>query len=78
LTFAENKIKKSNGIKIGMSGTRDAQLTNHLDSKGYEVCDYNNSCSILVIPYEGFTSSKVEKAKKHGKTIITVEEAYKL
>lgn len=78
LTFAESKIKKSNGIKIGMSGTRDAQLTNHLDSKGYEVCDYNNSCSILVIPYKGFTSSKVEKAKKHGKTIITVEEAYKL
>ena len=33
-----------------MSGTRDAALTKYLEEKGYEVCDYNNSCSFLVIP----------------------------
>lgn len=78
VTFAESKIKKSNGIKIAMSGTRDAALTKHLEDKGYEVCDYNNSCSFLVIPSKDFTSSKVEKALAHNKTIITVEEAYNL
>lgn len=78
VTFAESKIKKSNGIKIAMSGTRDAALTKHLEDKGYEVCDYNNSCSFLVVPSKDFTSSKVEKALAHNKTIITVEEAYNL
>ena len=78
VTFSESKIKKSNGIKVAMSGTRDATLTKYLEDKGYEVCDYNNSCSFLVIPSKDFTSSKVEKALAHNKTVITVEEAYNL
>lgn len=78
VTFSESKIKKSNGIKVAMSGTRDAALTKYLEEKGYEVCDYNNSCSFLVIPSKDFTSSKVEKALAHNKTVITVEEAYNL
>lgn len=78
ISFANNVSKKTNGIKIGMSGTRDPELIKYLTEKGYEVIDYNNSCNILVIPYEGFTSSKVQKAMEKGKTIVTLEEAYKL
>lgn len=79
IRFKTDVVKKNtNGIKIGMSGTRDPELTKYLTDKGYEVIDYNNSCNILVIPYEGFTSSKVQKAKEKGKTIVTVEEAYRL
>ena len=79
IRFKTDVIKKNtNGIKIGMSGTRDPELTKYLTDKGYEVIDYNNSCNILVIPYEGFTSSKVQKAMEKGKTIVTVEEAYRL
>ncbi len=79
IKFKTDVVKKNtNGIKIGMSGTRDPELTKYLTDKGYEVIDYNNSCNILVIPYEGFTSSKVQKAMDKGKTIVTVEEAYKL
>ena len=79
IRFKTDVVKKNtNGIKIGMSGTRDPELTKYLTDKGYEVIDYNNSCNILVIPYEGFTSSKVQKAMEKGKTIVTVEEAYKL
>ena len=79
VSFANNiKNKNSNGIKIGMSGTRDPELIKYLTEKGYDVIDYNNTCNMLIIPYEGFTSSKVQKAKEKGKTIITVAEAYKL
>ncbi len=79
IRFKTDVVKKNtNGIKVGMSGTRDPELTKYLTDKGYEVIDYNNSCNILVIPYEGFTSSKVQKAMEKGKTIVTVEEAYKL
>ena len=79
ISFANNiKNKNSNGIKIGMSGTRDPELIKYLTEKGYDVIDYNNTCNMLIIPYEGFTSSKVQKAKEKGKTIITVAEAYKL
>ena len=79
IKFKMNIVNKnSNGIKVGLSGTRDPELIKYLTEKGYEVIDYNNSCNILVIPYEGFTSGKVKKAMEKGKTIITVEEAYKL
>lgn len=76
----ENKSEgeNSNGIKVALSGTRDPELIKFLESKGYEVIDYNNSCSILIIPDETFSSSKVIKAREKGKTIITVAEAYKL
>ena len=76
----ENKSEggNSNGIKVALSGTRDPELIKFLESKGYEVIDYNNSCSILIIPDESFSSSKVIKAREKGKTIITVAEAYKL
>ena len=68
----ENKSEgeNSNGIKVALSGTRDPELIKFLESKGYEVIDYNNSCSILIIPDETFSSSKVIKAKEKGKTIV--------
>lgn len=68
--------KPLNGIKVGMSGTRDADVAKYLEDRGYEVIDYNDKCAMLVIPYEGYTSSKVERAKEKGKTIVTVEEVY--
>ena len=75
---SSNDNENSNGIKVALSGTRDPELVKYLTEKGYEVIDYNNTCNILIIPHEGFTSSKVQKAMEKGKTIITIEEAYKL
>lgn len=76
VTFSNTTYKKTNGVKVGLSGTRDKDVIAYLEKLGYEVIDYNNTCSILVIPYEGYTSGKVDKAKEKGKTIVTVEDVY--
>lgn len=79
VTFVIPKPRKPlNGIKIGMSGTRDENVKKYLEDRGYEVIDYNDKCAMLVIPYAGYESKKVDRAKEKGKTIITLEEAYKL
>lgn len=76
--FEKVSYRETNGIKVGLTGTRDPKLIEYLESKGYEVIDYNNLCSMLIVPYKGFTSAKVDKAMAKNKTIITVDEAYKL
>lgn len=65
----------SKKIKVALSGTRDKDLIDALESQGFEVKDtLTKDCEILVIPESTFTSSKVEKAKKMGIKIMTMQQ----
>jgi len=72
-SYSAAEVSK-NMIKIVFSGCRPseemrAMLTNH----GYEVCDnWHSQARYLVIPRNGFTSSKVNKAMSKGIPIITI------
>lgn len=67
-TYSENNNSK--GI-IVFSGFRDNNVKEFYENLGYNVTDnWTNKASALVIPYEGYDSSKVEKANNHGIKII--------
>lgn len=65
------------GKKVVLSGTRDQELVDFLNTHGF-VCDPNasltKSTDILVIPLEGYTSSKVTKAQSYGIPVVTVND----
>ena len=70
-TFGSTKEVKS----IVMTGFRDAQLQQDIIDRGASNSEnLTKSTYILVIPYEGFSSSKVDKAIKYGTRIISVDE----
>ena len=74
-------VKQDNGIQIRFSGVRDANLEKQFRDAGYD-CDSNkgvtNKTNILIVPYLGFTSSKVAKAMKNNIRIMTIAEAASL
>lgn len=74
-------VKQDNGIQIRFSGVRDANLEQRFKDAGYD-CDstkgVTNKTNILIVPYIGFTSSKVVKAMKNNIRIMTVAEAAEL
>lgn len=77
----------SNKGQVRFTGVRDETLANLFRAKGYEVSEgaVSSKCSILIVPYNGYNSTKVNRAMElRGKTnsdtpkIITVQEAYDL
>lgn len=62
--------------RVTLTGTRDDKLTAYLTEKGYDVNDYSAKTIALIIPYEGYVSSKVVKARKTGIPVYTIEQAY--
>lgn len=62
--------------RVTLTGTRDEKLISHLTECGYEVNDYSSKTIALVIPFDGYMSNKVVKAKKNGIPVYTIEEAY--
>lgn len=61
-----NNIKSSKGLvqkSIRVTGFRDNELMEYLKSLGYDASDkgVTKTTDILLIPYEGFTSSKMNK-----------------
>lgn len=62
--------------RVTLTGTRDDKLTEYLTEKGYDVNDYSAKTIALIIPYEGYVSSKVVKARKTGIPVYTIEQAY--
>lgn len=62
--------------RVTLTGTRDEKLIDHLTEHGYEVNDYSSKTIALVIPFDGYMSNKVVKAKKSGIPVYTIEEAY--
>lgn len=59
--------------KCAMTGTRDADATRELERIGYEVGSFTRDCKFLIIPHEGFTSAKTEKAKEWNIPIYTLD-----
>ena len=60
-------------LQIRFTGFRNSQLAELLNTNGYDA-DENSSVTkktdILLVPYESFSSSKVDKAKRYGTTIV--------
>lgn len=72
-------IKNSNiapGKKIKMTGFRDPILIDNVTAKGHDIDDggVTKDTDILLIPYEGHTSKKVDKARSYEIPIIPVKE----
>ena len=65
------------GKKVVLSGTRDQELVDFLNNNGF-ICDpdasLTKSTDLLVIPLEGYTSSKVTKALSYGIPVVTVND----
>jgi NAD-dependent DNA ligase len=77
VTFkSTTNMRKSLKGRVTLTGTRDEKLISYLQEKGYEVSDFSSKTIALVIPYEGFVSSKVPKAIRNGIPVYTIEQAY--
>lgn len=64
-----------NKLKIRFSGIRDRELENKLNNLGYDASDgsVTKDVELLVVPYEGYTSDKVNKAIKYGIAIVQID-----
>lgn len=79
---SELNVKRDNRkytIKVCFTKVRDKDFEKFLDNKQVLVLDsYNKAVDIVIVPDKDTSSSKVEKAKKDSKKIITINDAYKL
>lgn len=76
---SELKVKRNDReykMRVAFTKVRDSEFEKYLDGLGILVTDYNNKVDVLVVPELGTTSSKVEKARKAGKQIVTIADAY--
>lgn len=75
VNYLTDDDKNSNGL-VCFTGHRDRDLAALLAQNGYDVTDdLTNSCVALVIPDEGYFSSKVKRAIKKGIPILTIDSA---
>lgn len=69
-------IGTTSGPKIRITGFRDYDLLNQLNSYGYDATDgaVTKDTVVLIVPYDGFNqSTKVAKAKKYGVRILSAD-----
>lgn len=72
------KNEKTYEKKVCFSKIRDKDFESYLDNNNVLVLDsLKNDCDLLIVPDLEETSSKIEKAKKKGILVVTLEEAYK-
>ena len=66
----------SDRFSIRFTGFRNQQLVEQLTNMGFDADDsgVTKNTNLLLIPYSGFESSKVQKAKKYGVPIVQVTE----
>jgi DNA ligase (NAD+) len=65
-------------VKILFSKVRDEDFEKFLSDKGIDIANgYNKNISLVIVPTLKAESGKITKAKKDGKEIITLSEAYK-
>lgn len=71
-------IGNDNQIIIRLSGFRDQQLCQLLSTIGIDCSDsaVTKKTSLLIIPFEGFMSTKVQKAMQYGIPIVSKDEFY--
>lgn len=66
-------------IKVAFTKVRDKEFETYLDSKDVLVMDsYNKNVDMLIVPNYQTDSSKVTKARKDGKEIVSIDDAYKM
>lgn len=72
-TYGQNKM---NSMVIRFTGFRDKSLINKLNDMGIDAGEgsVTKGTDILLIPVEGFTSSKTAKAEKYNIMIVPVDE----
>lgn len=60
-------LSSSESIQIRFTGVRNKQLQEQLNTLGYDADDSSvtKNTKILIVPYDGFSSSKVQKAMKN-------------
>lgn len=72
-TYHQEAATNGRVVFTGCRPTED--IDNYLTSKGYESSDsWINSAKYLIIPNEGFQSSKVQKAIDHGVPIVPLNK----
>lgn len=63
--------------EVRFSGIRNKKLEDLLNSKGFDADGdkgVTKKTSVLLIPYYGYSSTKVDKANKYGTKIMTIED----
>ena len=77
----EIKVKKNNRVydkKVCFSKVRDKEFEKFLDANNVLVMDsFRKDTDILIVPNPNESSSKIDKAIKQGKPVISIEDAYK-
>lgn len=60
-------LSSSDSVQIRFTGVRNKQLQEQLNTLGYDADDSSvtKNTKILIVPYDGFSSSKVQKAMKN-------------
>ena len=72
------KNNKTYDKKVCFSKVRDKEFEEFLDKNNVMVLDsLKNDCDLLIVPNLEETSTKIEKAKKKGILVISIDEAYK-
>lgn len=68
-----------NSIFVCFSKIRDKEFESYLTSKGVVVADsYSKKVDMLICKDPSDESSKIKKAKKDGKEVVSLEQAYQL
>lgn len=74
-------VEQSDRTQIRFSGVRDANLEEQLRNAGYD-CDsakgVTRNTDILIVPYIGFVSTKVNKATMNNIRIMSIADAWSL
>jgi NAD-dependent DNA ligase len=61
--------------RIVFTGFRNKSLEEKLEAGGFEVSEtLTKDTYALIVPVEGYSSSKVDKAEKYGVTILSVNQ----
>ena len=75
INYSYGKASDSD-IQIRFSGVRNSTLVELLSTFGIDIDDSSvtKNTTILIVPYNGYTSGKVTKAEQYGAKIIPLNE----
>ena len=83
IEFLKNELlikhdKKKYIMKVLFTKVRDKKFEDYLESKDIEVLSgYSKKVDIVICDNDNTTSDKIKKAKKDGKKVMPIKEAYK-
>lgn len=83
IEFLKNELlikhdKKKYIMKVVFTKVRDKKFETYLEDKDIEVVDsYNKKVDIVICNDKNGSSEKIKKAKKDGKLVLSIDEAYR-